>query len=398
MDPQHPPTTPEEPSGSPAQHRLQPVCGVLLVASAALFAGSLAGWFRSDAQWTAGGAGGGFLCLAVAAGGFPALRRWSFTCWILAAVAVGLAWPQWFIEWRGFRYTNLFVPILQVIMFCMGTTLSINDFARVTRMPAGVGVGLLCQFTIMPLVGFALAMSFGLPPEIAAGVILVGSSPGGLASNVMAFIARADVAMSVTMTAVATLMAPMMTPLLMVLLADELIPIDALAMMWGMTKMVLLPVIGGVIFHHTVYQHFRWLERLMPVLSMLGIIIMTVLTVARGRDNLLETGMLLMLVCFLHTACGLTLGYLVCTLLGLDPKTRRTIALEVGMQNSGLATAVASELQRVATLGLAPIVFGPIMNLTASTLANYWRNHPVQETESHEDSSASPVSFETGRR
>lgn len=383
----------------PPESRLRlMVCRILLAASMALFGLFAIGWLTGRATWMSAGCGGGFLCLALATGGIPALRRWSFTAWILAAVAAGMCRPEWFLGYGDFRFASLFVPILQVIMFCMGTTLSIDDFARVARMPAGIGVGLVCQFTIMPLVGFGLASSFGLPPEIGAGIVLVGASPGGLASNVMAFVAKADVAMSVTMTAVATLMAPIMTPLLMKLLAGQLIAVDAWGMMWSMTKMVLLPVIGGVIFHHTVYHHFRRLERLMPLLSMVGIIIMTVLTVAKGRDNLFETGLLLMLACFLHTSCGLGLGYLICTLLRLDPNVRRTIALEVGMQNSGMAAAVAGTLNKVATLGLAPIVFGPIMNTTASALANYWRNHPIEESEAHEDISPPPVSLETGRK
>lgn len=370
-------------------------CQLLLAVSAALFVLFAAGWLGGNTVWMTTGCGGGFICLGLAGGGIPALRQWTFTLWILAAVAVGMCWPQWFLGYGDFKFTTLFVPILQLIMFCMGTTLSIEDFARVSEKPTGVGVGLVCQFTIMPLVGFALASVFGLPPEIGAGIVLVGSSPGGLASNVMAFVAKADVAMSVTMTAVATLVAPVMTPLLMKLLAGQLITVDAWGMMWSMTKMVLLPVMGGVIFHHAIYHRYRWMERLMPVLSMVGIIIMTVLTVARGRDNLFETGLLLMLACFLHTSFGLALGYLVCTLLRLDPNTRRTIALEVGMQNSGMAAAVAGTLQKVATLGLAPIVFGPIMNTTASAVANYWRNHPTEDPPAHEDRSNPPVSLET---
>ncbi len=386
---------PTDESGQTALTGFARISRLMVAPAAGLTALFCIGWIQGDASWMATGLSGAFCCLGLAAGGIPVLRRWAFTIWILAAVAVGMCWPTLFLRYGTFEYTTLFVPILQVIMFCMGTTLSIDDFARMARMPQGIGLGLLCQFTIMPLVGCSLAYSFGLPPEIGAGIVLVGSSPGGLASNVMAFIAKADVAMSVTMTAVATLAAPLLTPLLMKLLAGQLISIDAWAMMWNMTKMVLLPIIGGVIFHHTIYHRFRRLDRVMPFLSMLGIIAMTVLTVARGRDNLFETGLLLMLVCFLHTTAGLVLGYLVCTLFRLDPNSRRTIAFEVGMQNSGMAAAIAGTLQKVATLGLAPIVFGPIMNTTASFLANYWRNHPTMEAEPHEDQCTPTFSSET---
>ena len=273
-------------------------------------------------------------------------------------------------------------------MFCMGTTLSVGDFARVLRMPGGILIGMVCQFSIMPLVGFGLATAFGFPPEIAAGIVLVGSSPSGLASNVMAYIAKADVAMSVTLTAMATLMAPLMTPLLMKLLAGQMIEIDALQMMWNITKMVVLPIIGGVAFHHGVYHRVAWLDRVMPFLSMLGIIVMTVLTVAIGRDKLLELGIILIMVCFLHTTAGFSLGYLVCRIMGLDTIRCRTIALEVGLQNAGMASGIAATLHKVATLGLAPIVFGPVMNTTASALANWWRIHPPKERAEHVGSQA----------
>jgi len=282
-------------------------------------------------------------------------------------------------EQKCFRFTTLFIPVLQIIMFAMGTTLSLADFTRVFKMPTGIFIGLVCQFTIMPLVGFALAHAFGLPSEIAAGLVLVGCSPSGLASNVMAFIAKANVAMSVTMTAFSTLLAPLLTPLLMKLLAGEMVAIDVPDMMWKMTKIVLLPVLGGLVFHHLVYHRHRWLDRVMPMVSMVGILIMTVLTVAIGRDKLMQVGSLLILCCLIHSTAGFGLGYYVCRLLRRDQLTCRTIALEVGLQNSGMAAGLAESLGKVATLGLVPIVFGPVMNIIASTLANWWRTHQPNE-------------------
>ena len=270
-------------------------------------------------------------------------------------------------------------------MFAMGTTLSVADFLRVFKMPTGVLIGLACQFTIMPLVGFGLAYSFDLPPEIAAGLVLVGCSPSGLASNVMAFIARADVAMSVTMTAFSTLLAPLLTPLLMNMLAGEMVKIDVPEMMWSMIKIVLLPVLAGLVFHHLIYHRLKWLDRVLPLVSMAGILIMTVLTVAIGRDKLLQVGPLLILACLIHSTAGFSLGYFVSRLLGRDQLTCRTIALEVGLQNSGMAAGLAKSLGKVATLGLAPIVFGPVMNIIASTLANWWRAHPVEETTARQE-------------
>lgn len=326
------------------------------------------------------------LSLALAAStGHGILKQLAFTIWIATGVVVGMAFSEWFLEFPaswpvlgGRDMSVVFIPVLQIIMFAMGTTLSLSDFARVFKMPVGVLIGLACQFTIMPFVGFALASSFDLPPEIAAGLVLVGCSPSGLASNVMAFIAKANVAMSVTMTAFSTLLAPLLTPILMKTLAGEMVEIEVMAMMWSMTKIVLLPVLGGLVFHHLVYHRLKGLERVMPLVSMVGILIMTVLTVAVGRDKLIQVGPLLIVSCVIHSTAGFGLGYFVCRLLGRDKLTCRTIALEVGLQNSGMAAGLAKDLGKVATLGLVPIVFGPVMNVIASTLANWWRAHPPE--------------------
>lgn len=337
------------------------------------------------ATWIGPALAGCFLSLSLASStGQGILKQLAFTIWIATGVVVGMAFSTWFITfppefpWLGGQEMSVvFIPVLQIIMFAMGTTLSVGDFTRVFKMPIGVLIGLVCQFTIMPFVGFFLAYSFGLPPEIAAGLVLVGCSPSGLASNVMAFIAKANVAMSVTMTAFSTLLAPLLTPVLMKTLAGEMVAIDVPDMMWKMTKIVLLPVLGGLLFHHLVYHRHKWLDRVMPMVSMIGILIMTVLTVAVGRDKLMQVGPLLVVACVIHSTSGFGLGYCVCRLLGRDKLTCRTIALEVGLQNSGMAAGLAKSLGKVATLGLVPIVFGPTMNIIAATLANWWRSHPV---------------------
>lgn len=358
---------------------LQVVVRVLLALVAAAAGALVVALTLGNSEWYAPLLTTGCLSLAVATLCSAALRPLAFTIWIAAGVVLGMCHPTWFIGVGDFKYTALFVPILQVIMFGMGTTLSVGDFVRVSRMPGGVLVGIVCQFTIMPLVGYLLARTCGFPAEIAAGFVLVGVSPSGLASNVMSYVARANVALSVTMTAVITLLAPVVTPLLMRLLAGQLIEIDVLAMMWSMTKIVLLPVVAGLVFHHLFYQRHRWLDRVMPLVSMGAIFVMTVLTVAPGRDNLLRMGMLLIVACLAHCTAGFVLGYLGCRVLGMDPRTCRTISIEVGMQNAGMASGIAATLGKVTTLGLAPIVFGPVMNITASILANWWRSHPVTE-------------------
>lgn len=359
---------------------LPPIVVRLLLSLSAVFAVlTVVASVTGNSLWIGSALTSCVLCLAIAASINPRLKHVTFTLWIACGVALGMSFPAWFISAGGFKFTSLFIPILQIIMLGMGTTLSIHDFARIFKMPGGVCIGVVCQFTIMPIVGAVLAHTFGFPPEIAAGLVLVGVSPSGLASNVMAYIAKANLAMSVTMTAVTTLLAPIMTPLLMRLLAGQMIEIDVPGMMWSITKIVLMPVLGGLAFHHLFYHRFRWLDRVMPLVSMTGIFVMVVLTVAPGRDNLLQMGSLLIIACFLHCILGFLLGYWVCRGLGMDKQTCRTISLEVGLQNAGMASGIAAELNKVATLGLAPIVFGPIMNITASTIANWWRVHPTVE-------------------
>ncbi|MCK4748039.1 MAG: bile acid:sodium symporter family protein, partial [Bacteroidales bacterium] len=315
--------------------------------------------------------------------------------------------------------------------------MSFRDFAGVVKMPKGVLLGLACQFTIMPVVGFTIATTFGFPPEIAAGIILVGSSPSGLASNVMSFIAKANLALSVTLTAVATMLAPLITPSLMKLLAGQFVPIDFWDMMLGIINIVILPIIAGLIFNAVAYDRetrksiivqaviyllmiagknlilyqtadvatgaaftqlgkdLLWflvlpivaavafknlvkgnkgvLDKALAFISMAGIGVIIIVITAAGRDSLLEIGFLLILACLLHNSTGYFLGYWICKLARMDEKSCRTIALEVGMQNGGLASGIALQMGKVATVGLAPAVFGPMMNITGSSIATWWR-------------------------
>jgi BASS family bile acid:Na+ symporter len=314
-----------------------------------------------------------FLSLAIGVQKVSGLRGFSFTILIMAAVAASMIYPSFFTQFQGFELKKLIIPLLMIIMFGMGTSMSINDFKGVVKMPKGVLIGILCQFTIMPFLGYGLAIVSGLPPAIAAGIILVGSSPSGLASNVMAYISGANLALSLTLTAVATLLAPLMTPFLMKLLADQFVPIDFLSMFISIVKIVILPIMAGLIFNKYAHGKFKWLDKAMPVVSMAGIAIIITIITAAGRDALLSIGFILIGVVFIHNLAGYFLGYWGCKLFGLDQKSARTIAFEVGMQNSGLASGIALEMGRVATMGLAPAVFGPLMNITGSSLATWWR-------------------------
>lgn len=323
-----------------------------------------------------------FLSLAWAIRHSPSLKGFSFTILIFAAVTASMYYPAFFTSLGGFDLKKLIVPLLMIIMFGMGTAMSLKDFKGVIKMPKGVLVGLLCQFTIMPFVGFGLAYVFGFPPEIAAGIILVGSSPSGLASNVMSYISGSNLALSLTLTAVATLLAPVFTPLLMKLLANELVPIDFWGMLWSIVKIVILPIIAGLIFNRFAHGKFVWLDKAMPVISMGGIAVIITIITAAGRDSLLTLGLLLIVAVLLHNSIGYLFGYWGSRLFGLDKKSARTVAFEVGMQNAGLASGIALEMGRVATMGLAPAVFGPMMNITGSSLATWWRGKPTEKEES----------------
>jgi bile acid:Na+ symporter, BASS family len=301
------------------------------------------------------------------------LRNAAFTLSILIIVAVALIFPQPFLRVGDYELTGLIVPLLMLIMFGMGTSVGVADFVRVIKMPKSIGVGLVCQYTIMPLVATILAAASGLPPEIAAGMILVGCAPGGLASNVMAYISGANLALSLSLTAFSTILAPFVTPLLMSLFAGEHVPIDVTEMFWSITKIVLLPVVAGLLFNHFLHGRFPLVDRAMPLVSMIGIIVIIAVITAAGRDNLITMGFALIGFVALQNILGLALGYLAARIVRMDEASARAIAFEVGMQNSGLASGIAVEMGKVATMGIAPAIFGPLMNINGSILASFWR-------------------------
>ena len=316
-----------------------------------------------------------FLAASIGVRGSERLRGVSYSLMIFAAVTFAMCYPAPFVAWGDFKLSALIVPLLQIIMFGMGTAMSVRDFAGVVRAPMGVGVGLVCQFTVMPFVGAGLALLFGFEPEIAAGVILVGAAPSGLASNVMAYIAKANLALSVTLTTVATLLAPFITPFYMQWLAGKYIPIDTWAMMWSIIKITIIPIAAGLVFNKLLHGKTAWLDRLMPRVSMAGIVVILMIMTAGRRDDLLTVGLILIVVTLLHNLAGYVLGYWGCRALRMDEKSCRTISFEVGLQNAGLATGLALELGRL--VALAPVVFGSLMNITGATLATWWREKPV---------------------
>jgi BASS family bile acid:Na+ symporter len=435
---------------------------------------AVAGWLLGRQPLLAGSI---VACLAAAALAFmssPTLRSYAFTVWVFAFVAMALFYPAVFQELEftvgGTPYTFhqkiLIVPLIQIIMFGMGTTLSLRDFTRVAAMPWPVLIGMVLQFSVMPAAGYLLAKSFGFENEIAAGVVLIGSCPGGVASNLMAYLARGNVALSVTMTACSTLMSPLATPYLMYFLGGEFVEVNILKMMITIVNLILVPIVAGLLAHQILYRKKNglldnkgaltaiaiaciaaavvlgmltvaedmtmaaelaslrngivvglamvglvtltklvvekvlsgpdtWMDKTLPIVSMAGICYIIGIITALSRDRLLadveagvlpRNGLLLLvlsvaLAAVVHNAIGYSLGYWLSRLARLSDRDCRTVAFEVGMQNGGMASALAIDVLESAKAALAPAIFGPWMNVSGSVLATWWHRKPVADVE-----------------
>jgi BASS family bile acid:Na+ symporter len=384
--------------------------------------------------------------LACVAGVFSrraALKGFAFTAWVFTFVAASMVWPSAFGVWLGYDLKVLVVPLVQIIMFGMGTKLSAADFIRVFVMPWPVFVGVTLHYTVMPLAGYGIAKTFGFPPEIAAGVILIGSVSSGAASNLIAYLSGANVALAVTVTACSTLISPLMTPFLMQTLAGRMVPIDFFKMVLEILNMVIVPVISGLVANRILYgsrpwvarasslaamacggivlaaaiaavpggwlgsfaavqmgavvglaliglvalaklivtvvlqRPNTWMDRALPLVSMVGICFIIAIITARSRDKLLTVGPALIGAAMLHNAIGYVMGYWLSRAIRLDEITCRTIAIEVGMQNGGMASGLAMGVLKSADAALAPAIFGPWMNISGSIIASWWRKRPV---------------------
>ena len=415
----------------------------LLILSLILFAGALTSYLLGNILLTGIFMISGFIALATGVRGYPRLKGFSYTLWIFTAVTAAMFYPQYFLSIGNFQFKSLIVPLLQIIMFGMGSQMSFSDFTGVIKMPKGVIVGVVSHYIIMPLVGFTIARIFSFPPEIAAGIILIGCVPSGLASNVMSFLARANLALAVTVGAISTLLSPFITPTLMKWLGGQFIEVSFWNMMLDILNMIILPIVAGFIFNlfakkgtslrskviqliaymviiilttllfvksknagfsefmvqfvktmgwfyflpmagASIISHFtkgdnKYMEKTLSLVSMVGIAAIVTIITASGRDNLLKVGGLLIITSILHNLTGYTLGYSLSWLVGMPERDRRTIAFEVGMQNGGLASGLAIQMGKAATVGLAPAIFGPLMNITGSVLANWWRGKPPKE-------------------
>ncbi|GAB3510327.1 bile acid:sodium symporter family protein [Emticicia fontis] len=307
------------------------------------------------------------------------MRNYIYTLCLIAAVSIAYFFPQYFIEIKGFQLKELIIPLLQIIMFGMGTTMTFEDFMGVIKMPKAVIIGLVCQFTIMPFLGFAIASTFNFPPEIAAGVILVGCSPSGLASNVISYISKANVALSITITSLATILAPLLTPFLMKILGGQFITIEFWPMVFDICKMIIVPIIVGFLINKILKDRSEWLQKILPYISMGGITIILVVITAAGQKSLQTVGIALVFATIIHNIGGFILGYWSARLFKLPEQDCRTVAIEVGLQNAGLASGLAKAMGKLATVGIAPALFGPVMNINGSLLASYWSKKSVDK-------------------
>ncbi|OUM41799.1 bile acid:sodium symporter family protein [Arthrobacter sedimenti] len=268
-------------------------------------------------------------------------------------------------------------PLLGVIMFGMGLTLTPVDFALIGKRPIPVAIGVVAQFVIMPLLGWGVATALGLPSALAAGVILVGCCPGGTASNVVSYLARGDVALSVAMTSVSTILAPVLTPLLTLWLAGQYMPVDAAAIGLSILQIVLLPVVVGLAVR---YFLPRLVERLLPALPWISVAAITVVVIAVVSGSaaiIFSAGLLVFAAVILHNGLGYLLGYGAARLFGLPTSAKRTTAIEVGMQNSGLAAGLA-RTYLTPEAALPGAIFSVWHNVSGAAMAAYWRRRDAQ--------------------
>ena len=308
------------------------------------------------------------------------VRKNAFALAILACAVVSFAFPSCFTEWGGVKLTSLVVPAIQVIMFGMGTTLTLGDFIRVVKTPWAIGVGVFLQFLVMPIVGFTLAKAFGFTGELAAGCVLIGSVAGGTASNVIAYLAKANVALSVTMTCCSTLLSPLVTPLMMKALAGRFIEIDTVAMMVSILEVVIVPVAAGgfvrCVFRRQLDAHKVVCDKVLSIVSMAGICYTILALTAPSRATFASAGVQIVFAAILHNTFGYLSGYWLTRFAGrwlpLGESEARTVAIEVGMQNGGMAGALAVDVLKSAVAALPANVFSIWMNFSGSILANWW--------------------------
>lgn len=296
---------------------------------------------------------------------------------VLLVAAVSLFLPASF-SWIDVWAIN---PMLGIIMFGMGLTLSSQDFKVVLYRPKDIIIGCLTQFIVMPLLAWALAYLFALPKELALGVILVGCCPGGTASNVITYLAKGDLALSVGMTTVSTLLAPFLTPMLVWLLAGTMVDVDTVGMLMSIVYVIILPITCGLLCQRYLSNITKRVVPYLPALSSVVIAMVVGVVVSHNADRLLVGGMIVVLVVMLHNVLGLSFGYLLSRLFHLPRQKCVAVSIEVGMQNSGLASSLAT--LHFAAYPLASIpgaVFSVWHNISGALVAKLYQRRVINST------------------
>lgn len=292
----------------------------------------------------------------------------TFALWVLVFAAIA------FINPSLFSFVGPYIAlILGVIMFGMGVTMTVDDFKGVFKQPKSVLIGTVAQFTIMPLLAYALAVLFKLPTEIAIGVILVGCCPGGTSSNVMTYLARGNTALSVSCTAVSTILAPILTPAIFFVLASQWLDINAGDMFKSILQIVLVPVVLGLVVRSVLGKRAASYSEVMPLVSVIGIVLIVAFVVGASKDRIIESGLLIFAVVVLHNGLGYLIGFLAARLLKLDFADQKAVSIEVGMQNSGLGVALAGMHFAASPVTAVPsAIFSFWHNISGPLLATYW--------------------------
>jgi bile acid:Na+ symporter, BASS family len=373
----------------------------------------------------------------------PILKGVSFTFQIFAFVSFTMYFPQLFTNW-GFNTKVLIVPSVQLIMFGMGTKLSISDFVREFKKPQNIITGTALIYTIMPFAAFLIIKVADFPAEVAAGIILIGACPAGAASNVMTYLAKGNMALALSITSFSTLIAPIVTPFMMKIFAGTLMEINVVNMMVGILNMIFVPICAGLIANKILFGKApilkkagpmiglalglvvigvislkitfpenllalqsglalvslliaiviitkvivdakngpeNWMDSVLPVLSLTAIMMYIIIVAAHNKDTLMNIGAAVFIAAIAHNFIGFILGYSAAKMLRLDERDTRTFTIEVGLKNSGLGVGLAFDVLKSQSASLASLVFGTWMNISGSALANYWRLHPPKDEE-----------------
>ena len=295
---------------------------------------------------------------------------------VLAAAVAALIVPDAF---SGIKPTVI-NPLLGVIMFGMGMSLHVDDFRVVFSRPRDVIIGCTAQFTVMPLLAFLLSRFFALDEALTVGVVLVGCCPGGTASNVITYLAKGDLALSVGMTATSTVLAPVLTPLLVWLLVGKSVDVDVADMMLTILWVVMLPIVAGLVVKSLWPRFTEEVKAYLPAVSSLAIAFIVLIIIAANATKLLDGGLVIVAVVVLHNLCGLSLGWLIGRLLRLTGAKRRAISIEVGMQNSGLAVGLAKSHFAVYPMATIPgAIFSVWHNISGAIVARMYSRNPKNE-------------------